>query len=117
MTNLRMLKIMGKLKDAHVFSQERGFIAKFFVALAIYASAMFTSHLLVSLIEQQPVKCWESLLVLLILATVVTVDYFIARFLAYRTKIFPKTENREGVHGVSFIFLLVLSFVLVFVII
>ncbi|MBR1512752.1 MAG: hypothetical protein IJ622_00495 [Bacteroidales bacterium] len=100
---------MGKLQDAHVFSQEKGAIAKFFVFLAIYASAMFTSHLFVSLVEHQPVKCWESLLVLLILATVVTADYFIARLLAYRTKIFPKTENREGLHGVSFIFLLVIS--------
>jgi uncharacterized membrane protein len=103
---------MGKLKDAHVFSNEEGSIAKFFVAMASFAASVLTASILTSLIEKEPFQ-WEAcLLTIAILMAVVTVVYFIARLLAYRTRLFPKTENREGVHGVSFIFLLILSFVL-----
>ena len=103
---------MRKLKDAHVFSNEEGSIAKFFVAMASFAASVLTASILTSLIEKEPFQ-WEAcLLTIAILMAVVTVVYFIARLLAYRTRLFPKTENREGVHGVSFIFLLILSFVL-----
>ena len=108
---------MGKLKDAHIFSNEEGSIAKFFVTAATYAAAIYASHILTSLIEKEPFKWGESLLVILIIVALITAVYFITRFLAYRTKIFPKTENREGVHGVSFIFLLVLTIVLFLVIV
>ena len=108
---------MGKLKDAHIFSNEEGSIAKFFVTAATYAAAMYASHVLTSLIEKVPFKWGESLLVILIIVALITAVYFITRFLAYRTKIFPKTENREGVHGVSFIFLLIIVIVLLLVII
>ena len=53
---------MSKLKDAHIFSQEKGSIAKFFVTAATYAAAMYASHLLTSLIEKEPFKWGESLL-------------------------------------------------------
>ena len=103
---------MGKLKDAHIFSNKEGSIAKFFVAMASFAASVLTASILTSLIEKEPFQ-WEAcLLTITILMAVVTVVYFIARLLAYRTRLFPKTENREGVHGVSFIFLLILSFVL-----
>ena len=103
---------MGKLKDAHIFSNKEGSIAKFFVAMASFAASVLTASILTSLIKKEPFQ-WEAcLLTIAILMAFVTVFYFIARFLAYRTKIFPKTENREGLHGVSFIFLLILSFVL-----
>lgn len=108
---------MRKLKDAHIFSNEEGSIAKFFVTAATYAAAIYASHILTSLIEKEPFKWGESLLVILIIVALITAVYFITRFLAYRTKIFPKTENREGVHGVSFIFLLVLTIVLFLVIV
>ena len=100
---------MGRLKDAHIFSQEKGSIAKFSVTAATYGAAMYASHILTSLIEKEPFKWGESLLVILIIVALITAVYFITRLLAYHTKIFPKTENREGVHGVSFIFLLILS--------
>lgn len=108
---------MGKLKDAHIFSNEEGSIAKFFVTVATYAAAMYASHILTSLIEKIPFKWGESLLVILIIVALITAVYFITRFLAYQTKIFPKTENREGMHGVSFIFLLIIVIVLLLVII
>lgn len=103
---------MGKLKDAHVFSNGKGAIAKFFVAMAGFAAAQLAAHILTSLTFKEPVHWGESLLVLSIILAAVTVVYFLTRFLAYRTKIFPKTENREGVHGVSFTFLLLVSFIL-----
>ena len=51
----------------------------------------------------------------IVLAALFTADYFIARLLAYHTKIFPKTENREGIHGVSFIFLMILAIILLLI--
>ena len=106
---------MGKLKDAHIISNEKGSIAKFFVTTATYAAAMYASHILTSLIEKEPFKWGESLLVILIIVALITAAYFITRLLAYHTKIFPKTENREGIHGVSFIFLMILSIILLMV--
>ena len=47
-----------------------------------------------------------------ILGAFITIGYFIARWLAYRTKIFPKFKIREGLHFVVFIILLIPSFVL-----
>lgn len=106
---------MGKLKDAHVFSNERGSIAKWFATMAWAFAALLTSNILTSLINKDPIEWWGILLTTIILLSMMTVVYFITRFLAYRTKIFPKTENREGVHGVSFIFLLLLSIILLLV--
>ena len=108
---------MGKLKDAHIFSNEKGSIAKFFVTAATYALAIYASNILTSLIEKEPFKWGESLLVILIIVALITAVYFITRLLAYHTKIFPKTENREGIHGVSFIFLLILSVILLLILI
>ena len=106
---------MGKLKDAHVFSNGKGAIAKYFVALAGFAAAQLAAQILTSLTFKEPVHWGESILVLSVILAAVTVVYFLTRFLAYRTKIFPKTENREGVHGVSFIFLMILSIILLVV--
>ena len=106
---------MRKLKDAHVFSNKEGSIAKFFVAMASFAASVLTASILTSLIEKEPFQWKAYLLTIAILMAVVTVVYFIARFLAYRTRLFPKTENREGVHGVSFIFLLLLTIILLLI--
>lgn len=106
---------MGKLKDIEVFGQEKGAIAKFFIILGFFAALIFADGIVTSRINNEPVNWTSGLLVIFILAAVVSLVYFFTRFLAYRTKIFPKTENREGVHGVSFIFLLILSFVLLLV--
>lgn len=103
---------MGKLKDAHIFSNKEGSIAKFFLNLATYSSAMYFSNFMVSVIEKEPFKWWGSLWVILIIVALITAVYFITRLLAYHTKIFPKTENREGIHGMSFIFLMILSIIL-----
>ena len=106
---------MGKLKDAHVFSNKEGSIAKFFVAMASFAASVLAASILTSLIEKEPFQWKTCLLTIAILMAFVTVVYLIARLLAYRTRLFPKTENREGVHGVSFIFLLILSIILLLI--
>ena len=108
---------MRKLKDAHVFSNEEGSIAKFLVTAVTYAAAIFTSQILTSFIEKEPFKWLESLWMVLIIVTLTTAVYFITRLLAYHTKIFPKTENREGIHGVSFLFLLILTIALILVLV
>ena len=108
---------MGKLKDAHVFSNEEGSIAKFLVTTVTYAAAIFTSQILTSFIEKEPFKWLESLWVILIIVALITAVYFITRLLAYHTKIFPKTENREGIHGVSFLFLLILTIALILILV
>ena len=104
-----------KLKDAHIFSNGQGAIAKFFVAMAAFTVSVFTAGLITSLAVKEPFQWKACLLTILIMAVFVTVFYFITRLLAYRTKLFPKTENREGVHGVSFTFLLLLSIILLLI--
>ena len=109
---------MRKLKDIEIFSQEEGAFTKFVVYLAIFFAIDFFADFIIKKIYLKESFEWgEYVLTYLIFAAVLTMIYFVTRLLAYRTKIFPKIENREGLHGVSFIFLLVLSFVLVFVII
>lgn len=108
---------MGKLKDAHIFSNERGSIAKWFTTMCWAFAMLVTSNILTSLINKEPIEWWGILLTTIILISMVTVVYFITRFLAYRTKIFAKTKNREGIHGVSFFFLLIFSIILLLVLI
>lgn len=107
---------MGKLKEVHIFSNEKGSVAKFFIAAALFSAAGYAVHILVSLIKKEPLGCGD-LLVVFIIVALMTAVYFITGLLAYRTKIFPKTENREGLHGVSFFFLLILTIVLLLVLI
>ena len=106
---------MGKLKDAHIFSNEKGAIAKFFVAMAAFAASVLMAGLITSFVVKEPFQWKACLLTILIMVAFVTVVYFISRLLAYRTKLFSKTTNREGLHGVSFIFLLLLSIILLLI--
>ena len=103
---------MGKLKDAHGFSNKEGSIAKFFVMLALFSVWQYGIEFTTSLLNKRPFEWWGVLMMVLAIAAFATVAYFITRFLAYQTKVFPKTTNREGLHGVSFVFLLLISFVL-----
>ena len=103
---------MRKLKDIEIFSQEEGSITKFFVYLGVFSACILGDGIVTSHIDGEPIYWTNGLLVVSILAAIVTAVYFITRLLAYRTRIFPKTENREGIHGLSFIFLLLVSFIL-----
>jgi len=108
---------MRKLKEIEIFSQEDGSIAKFFIYLGTFAALILGDGIITSLIADDPIHWVDGLLVVSILIAVVTAVYFLTRFLAYRTKVFPKTENREGIHGVSFVFLLIVSFIITMIII
>jgi hypothetical protein len=108
---------MRKLKEIEIFSQEDGSIAKFFIYLGTFAALILGDGIITSLIADDPIHWVDGLLVVSILITVVTAVYFLTRFLAYRTKVFPKTENREGIHSVSFVFLLIVSFIITMIII
>ena len=104
---------MRKLKDAHVFSNEEGSIAKFFVCVTIGLAIDIPFDLFFDKDYLKEYFKWrEYVLTYLIFAAVLTIIYFISRFLAYRTHIFPKAKYREAIHGVSFFILFILSIVL-----
>ena len=108
---------MGKLKDAHVFSNEEGSIAKFFVCMGCYIVACITAELISFGFRKEPFN-WGGILILyLCFAAVLTAVYFISRFLAYRTNIFPKAKYREAIHGVSFFLLSIIALVLLIVLV
>lgn len=107
---------MRKLKDAHVFSNEEGSIAKFLVGMSIFLAIDIPFDLFFDKVYLKEYFKWgEYVLTYLIIAAVLTIIYFISRFLAYRTHIFPKAKYREAIHGVSFFLLLVLSIILAIV--
>ena len=103
---------MRKLKDIEIFSQEEGAITKFFIYLGLFCAFILGDGIATSYFTDDPIDWASGLLVVAIIVAVVTAVYFITRFLAYRTKIFPETKNREGIHGLSFMFLLLVSFIL-----
>ena len=104
---------MRKLKDAHVFSNEEGSIAKFLVWMSILVFIDIPSDLFFDKIYlKENFKWGEYVLTYLIFAAASTIIYFISRLLAYRTNIFPKAKYREAIHGVSFFLLLILFFIL-----
>ena len=108
---------MGKLKDAHVFSNEEGAIAKFFVMMALFVAAGLTGEVISYAFMKEPLNWWGILILYLCFAAAVTAIYFITRLLAYRTKVFPKAKHREAIHGVSFILLSIIALVLLLVLV
>lgn len=108
---------MSKWKVANGFSNEEGSIARFLVIAALVSGGSFTGDILYSLVSKEPIEWISTLMSALIIFAFVTVIYFIARLFAYRIKIFPKIENREALHGMSFIILVLLSIILAMVII
>ena len=109
---------MKKLKNlTAMFNKGKKGVATFIAFVMVYSVIVLISGLLSSLFAKTPFDWMAYLLTVFVMAAVVSVCYIITRLIAFRTKLFPKTENREGLHGVSFIFLLILSFVMVFVII
>lgn len=109
---------MKKLKDfTTIFNKGKESVATFIAGVIVYSAIVFIAGLITSLVAKEPFAWKAYLTTISVMAVVVSAIYAITRLLAFRTKVFPKIENREGIHGVSFIFLLVLSFVLLFVII
>ena len=105
---------MDKPKDTHTDSNEKYPISRFFTTVITFVAVFFTGDLITSLIEKEPFDWKGRLLTFAREVVFLTVIYFISRFLAYRTKIFPKIKNREGLQWVSFILLSILAIVLLF---
>ena len=99
-----------------MFNRGKEGVATFIAGVTIYSVIVFVAGLISSLIEKTPFDWKVNLCVIAVIAAVVSVFYAITRLLAFRTKLFPKVQNREGLHGVSFIFLIVLAIILTFVI-
>lgn len=105
-----------KLKDAHVISNEEGSIAKFLVYMSFFLAADISSDFIFDKVYLKEYFKWgEYVLEYLVFAAFLTIIYFISRFLAYRTHIFPKAKYREAIHGVSFFLMLILSIILAIV--
>lgn len=58
---------------------------------------------------------WKSIVFFLVVSAVGSVLYFIAKFLAYRTKLFPKFKRRESFHVLSFFLLFLLAAIIFFI--
>ena len=108
---------MKKLNDfTTMFNRGKEGVATFIAGLIVYSAIVLVASLITALIEKEPFD-WKAFLpVIAGMAAVASVCYAITRLLAFRTQLFPKVENREGLHGVSFIFLIVLAVILAFVI-
>lgn len=99
-----------------MFNRGKKGVATFIAGVIVYSTIVLVAALITSLVEKEPFAWKAYLSVIAVMAAVVSVFYVITRLLAFRTKLFSKIENREGLHGVSFIFLVLLSTILVFVI-
>ena len=93
------------------FSKEKGAIAHFlFYCLIGYIGVTFIYPIIDGRFR------WYILIVGIIVFAYVAGLYFISRFLAYRTKVFPKLSSREAFHARCFLILTLLSF-LIFVLV
>ena len=103
---------MGKYKNVEVFGPSKESAKKFLLLVCIVLLAKVTGDIAYGLIhhlnEGEPIFNLAQYVIFGIICTVVTLSYFIARWLAYRTKVFPKFENREGLHFMAFIILSIL---------
>lgn len=107
---------MGKYKDVEVFGPSKESAKLFLLYLWSILICCITADIAFGLSDY--LKTGEPIFNLAeyayrgILWAFITIGYFIARWLAYRTKIFPKFKIREGLHFVVFLILLIPSFVL-----
>lgn len=109
---IEKLKKLWKLKYDDIFSNEKGSITNFFVALTVWSLIIFFIETIIDLIEKKPIHWGDGVLLYFITVTSAIVAYFIARFLAYRIKIFSKTKYPEVIHLGFFILLNFIFFVL-----
>ena len=107
---------MGKYKGVEVFGPSKEsaklFLLYWLATLLCYVTVDITFGLSDYLKTGEPIFNLAEYAYRGILWGFITIGYFIARWLAYRTKAFPKIKNREGLHFMAFIVLLILSLVL-----
>lgn len=93
------------------FSNEKGAFGSF---LLLFLPGFFGAVCLNDIIRKR--FTWNSIVFFLVVSAVCSVLYFIAKFLAYRTKLFPKYKKRESLHMISFFLLLLLTAIIYFLI-
>ena len=103
---------MGKYKNVELFGPGKESAKKFLLLICIVLLAKITGDIAYGLIHHlndgEPIFNLGQYVIFGIIYMLVTLSYFLARWLAYRTKIFPKTEYREGLHFMAFIILSIL---------
>ena len=107
---------MGKYKDVEVFGPSKEsaqlFLLYLWATLICYVIVDIAFGLSDYLKTGEPIFNLAEYAYRGILGAFITIGYFIARWLAYRTKAFPKIKIREGLHFMAFLILLIPSFVL-----
>ena len=88
------------------FSKKKGAIAHFL----FYSLIMCICSFIYPIIDGR--FRWYMAVYGLIVFAYVAALYFISRFLAYRTKVFPKLSSREAFHARCFLILTLLSFLI-----
>ena len=107
---------MGKYKDVEVFGPSKESAKRFLLWACLFPICPVIADIAFGLSDY--LKAGEPIFNLAKYAfygiewVLIIIGYFIARWLAYRTKVFPKFENREALHGMAFIILCILSIVL-----
>ena len=101
--------------NLNIFGHERP-VLKFWVMMAIIVGASLLGRYIVCLIEKDSFN-WSHYTFFLLLCALVAVSYFVGRLIAYKTKLFPKAQNRDNVlkwtFGILTIVLIVVAIVLV----
>ena len=92
------------------FSNEKGAFGSF---LLLFLPGIFGAICLLDIIQGR--FTWRSIVFFLVVSAVGSVLYFIAKFLAYRTKLFPKFKKRESFHVLSFFLLFLLAAIIFFI--
>ena len=93
------------------FSNEKGTFGSF---LLLFLPCFFGAICLLDIIEGR--FTWRSIVFFLVISAVCSVLYFIAKYLAYSTKLFPKFKRRESFHVLSFFLLVLLTVIIYFLI-
>ena len=92
------------------FSNEKGAFGSF---LLLFLPCFFGAICLLDIIEGR--FTWRSIVFFLVISAVCSVLYFIAKYLAYSTKLFPKFKRRGLLHMLSFFILFLLAAIIFFI--
>jgi hypothetical protein len=107
---------MGKYKNVEIFSSEKESSKKFLFVACLFPIARLLGDALFAFTigsdKDEPVFNLAEYVFFGFVWVLIILSYFIFRWLAYRTKVFPKIENREGLHFLGFFILSFLSIII-----
>ena len=96
-----------ELSFNRAFSNEKGALGSF---LLLFLPGFFGAICLLDIIQGR--FTWRSIVFFLVVSAVCSVLYFIAKFLAYHTKIFSNFKKREKFHVICFFSLILFFFIM-----